>query len=109
MCGRLVGGAGRLLFSLFSALLLALVVGFNFCSRLCEGEVIVQGDEGPVCGVAQVVDCHGVTIGHQEREEEEEQQEVECEKEEEHSKNAAHGWHADENDKTSATGLSHVV
>ena len=30
---------------------------------------------GPVCGVAQVVDCHGVTVGHQEREEEEEQQE----------------------------------
>ena len=24
----------------------------------CEEEVIVQGDEGPVCGVAQVVDCH---------------------------------------------------
>ena len=42
---------------------------------LCEGEVIVQGDEGPVCGVAQVVDCHGVTVGHQEREDEEEQQE----------------------------------
>ena len=41
----------------------------------CEVEVIVQGDEGPVCGVAQVVDCHGVTVGHQEREEEEEQQE----------------------------------
>ena len=43
----------------------------------CEWEVIVQGDEGPFCGVAQVVDCHGVTVGHQEREEEEEQQEVE--------------------------------
>ena len=43
----------------------------------CEGEVIVQGDEGPVRGVAQVVDCHGVTVSHQEREEEEEQQEVE--------------------------------
>ena len=41
----------------------------------CEEEVVVQGDEGPVCGVAQVVDCHGVTVGHQEREEEEEQQE----------------------------------
>ena len=41
----------------------------------CEGEVIVQGDEGPVCGVAQVVGCHGVIVGHQEREEEEEQQE----------------------------------
>ena len=44
----------------------------------CEGEVIVQGDEGPVCGVAQVNDCHGVTVGHQEKEEEE-QEEVEGE------------------------------
>ena len=43
----------------------------------CEGEVIVQGDEGPVRGVAQVVDCHGVTDSHQEREEVEERQEVE--------------------------------
>ena len=41
----------------------------------CEVGGIVQGDEGPVDGVAQVVDCHGVTVGHQEREEEEEQQE----------------------------------
>ena len=47
----------------------------------CEGEVIVQGDEGPVRGVAQVVDCHGVTVGHEEREEEEEQQEVESDEE----------------------------
>ena len=47
------------------------------CDRTCEGEEIVQGDEGPVCGVAQVVDCHGVTVGHQEREEVEEQQELE--------------------------------
>ena len=43
----------------------------------CEWEVIVQGDEGPFCEVAQVVDCHGVTAGHQEREEEEVEQEVE--------------------------------
>ena len=42
-----------------------------------SGEVILQGDEGPVCEVAQVVDCHGVTVGHQEREEEEVEQEVE--------------------------------
>ena len=42
--------------------------------RNCEGEVIVQGDEGHVCGVAQVVDCHGVTVGHEEREEEVEQE-----------------------------------
>ena len=48
----------------------------------CEGEVIVQGDEGPVRGVAQVVDCHGVTVGHEEREEEvEERQEVESDEE----------------------------
>ena len=60
----------------------------------CEGEVVVKGDEGPVRGVAQVVDCHGVTVSHQEREEVEEQQEVEGEGEE-HSKNAAHGGHAD--------------
>ena len=40
-------------------------------------EAIVQGDEFPVRGVAQVVDCHGVTVGHQEREEVEERQEVE--------------------------------
>ena len=36
----------------------------------CEGEVIVQGDEGPFGGVAQVVDCDGVTVGHQESERE---------------------------------------
>ena len=76
--------------------------------KRCEWEVIVQGDEGPVCGVAQVVDCHGVTVGHQEREEVEDQQEVEGEREK-HSKNTAHvhGW--DEGEKTSASGLSHVV
>ena len=46
----------------------------------CEEEVIVQGDEGLVLGVAQVVDCHGVTVSHEEREEEvEERQEVESE------------------------------
>ena len=56
-----------------------------------------------------MVDCHGVTVGHQEREEEEIEQEVEGEKEEEHSNNNAHlhGW--DESEKTSASGLSHVV
>ena len=49
-----------------------------FCSLiLCDGEVIVQGDEGPVCGVAQGVDCHGVTVGHEEKEEEKVEQEVE--------------------------------
>ena len=38
--------------------------------KTCEAEVIVQGDKGPVCGVAQVVDCHGVIVGHQEKKEE---------------------------------------
>ena len=54
---------------------------FRRCSQ-CEGEVLVQGDEGPVRGVAQVVDCHGATVGHQEKEEEEKQQEVESDGEE---------------------------
>ena len=40
-------------------------------------EVIVQGDEGPVRGVAQVLGCHGVTVSHEEKEEEEVEQEVE--------------------------------
>ena len=41
---------------------------------------VVQGDEGPVCGVAQVIGCHGVTVvvGHQE-----EGQDKEVEKQEE--------------------------
>ena len=35
---------------------------------------IVQGDEGHVCGVAQVIGCHGVTVvvRHQEERQEEE-------------------------------------
>ena len=28
---------------------------------------LLSGDEGPVCGVAQGVDCHGVTVGHEEK------------------------------------------
>ena len=42
----------------------------------CDGEVIVQGDEGPVRGVAQGVGCHGVTVSNEEKEEEEVEQEV---------------------------------
>ena len=69
------------------------VVGDWVC-RFCVGEVIVQGDEGPVGGVAQGVHCHGVTVGHEEKEEEEIEQEVEGEKEEKRSNNNAHvhGW-----------------
>ena len=52
----------------------------------CEVGRVVQGDEGPVCGVAQVIGYHGVTVGHQEEGQEEEvekQGEVEGEEEEE--------------------------
>ena len=63
-------------------------------SARCVGEVFVQGDEGPVVGVAQGVHCHGVTVCHGEKEEEEKEQEVEGEKEEKRSNNNAHvhGW-----------------
>ena len=39
----------------------------------CEVGGIVQGDEGPICGVTQVL-CHGVivVVGHQEEGQEEE-------------------------------------
>ena len=43
----------------------------------CVGEVIVQGDEGPVVGVAQGVHCHGVTVSHEEKVEAKVEQEVE--------------------------------
>ena len=58
----------------------------------CEEEVIVQGDEGPVRGVGQVVDCHGVTVSHQEREEKEEQQEVESDGEKTLKERCACPW-----------------
>ena len=61
-------------------------------SELVRGEVIVQGDEGPVRGVAQVVDCHGVTVGHQEREEVEERQEVESDGEKTLKERCACPW-----------------
>ena len=76
----------------------------------CEVGGVVQGDEGPVCGVAQVVGCHGVTVvvGHQEEGQEEEvekQGEVEGEEELKDDDTWMEcGW----NDKTSASGLSHV-
>ena len=58
----------------------------------CEGEVIVQGDEGPVRGVARVVDCRGVTVGREEREEEKEQQEVESDGEKTLKERCACPW-----------------
>ena len=79
----------------------------------CEVGGVVQGDEGPVYGVAQVIGYHGVTVvvGHQQKGQEEEvekQGEVEGEEEEELKDYYTWmecGW----NDKTSASGLSHVV
>ena len=65
----------------------------NHHQTFCEGEVIVQGDEGPVRGVAQVVDCHGVTVGHEEREEEvDERQEVESDEEKTLKERCACPW-----------------
>ena len=65
----------------------------------CEVGGIVQGDEGPIRGVAQVF-CHGVivVVGHQEEGQEEEvekQREVEGEREKqlkEHCTWMACGW-----------------
>ena len=68
----------------FAALLLHLM--------LCDGEVIVQGNEGPVCGVAQGVDCHGVTVSHEEREEEKVEQEVESDGEKTLKERCACPW-----------------
>ena len=61
-------------------------------TSIAQKEVIVQGDEGPVCGVAQGVDCHGVTVGHEEREEEEVEQEVESDGEKTLKERCACPW-----------------
>ena len=58
----------------------------------CEWEVIVQVDEGPDGGVAQVVDCHGVTVVHQEKKEEEVEQEVESDGEKTLKERCACPW-----------------
>ena len=60
----------------------------------CEWEVIVQGDEGPFCGVAQVVDCHGVTDRSRsgKGEEEEVEQEVESDGEKTLKERCACPW-----------------
>ena len=69
------------------------VDGLNVVGLItCEREGIVGGDEGPVGGVAQVV-CHGVTVGHEEREEEvEERQEVESDEEKTLKERCACPW-----------------
>ena len=60
--------------------------------RNCVGEVIVQGDEGPVGGVAQGVHDHGVTVRHEEKEEEEIEQEVESDGEKTLKERCACPW-----------------
>ena len=76
----------------------------------CEREVIVQGDEGPVGGVAQVIGCHGVTVSHQEeRQEEEVEKQGEVEGEGEKLKDYYTWMECGWNEKTRASGLSHVV
>ena len=60
----------------------------------CKVGGIVQGDEGPVGGVAQVV-CHGVivVVGHQEEGQEEEvEKQEEVEGEEEQLKDNRTSW-----------------
>ena len=79
---------------------------------MCEVGGVVQGDEGHVCGVAQVIGYHGVTVSHQEEGQEEEvekQGEVEGEQEEEQLKDDDTWMECGWNEKTSASGLSHVV
>ena len=74
------------LFKLFTKML-------QYTCKEIVREVIVQGDEGPVRGVAQVVDCHGVTVGHEERDEEaEERQEVESDEEKTLKERCACPW-----------------
>ena len=59
---------------------------------VCVGQAIVQGDEGPVSGVAQGVEDHGVAgVRHEkEKEEGEVEQEVEGEKEENNTQGRRH-------------------
>ena len=63
-------------------------------STKCEVGRIVQGDEGPIRGVAQVF-CHGVivVVGHQEEGQEEEvETQGEVEREEEQLKDNRTSW-----------------
>ena len=59
---------------------------------VCIGQAIVQGDEGPVSGVAQGVQVHGVVgVRHEEEKEEGEvEQEVDGEKEENNTQGRRH-------------------
>ena len=74
---------------------------------------IVQGDEGPVGGVAQVIGCHGVTVvvGHQEEGQEEEvEKQGEVEGEEETLKDNRTSWMIWRwGERQVRAALSHVV
>ena len=79
-----------LLISLSSFLCFNCCTVDNACSQVCVGQAIVQGDEGPVGGVAQVVHVHGVTVRHGEKQEEEVEKEVESEKEKNNTQGRRH-------------------
>ena len=75
--------------------LVLLAVGYALVLlAVCAGQAIVQGDEGPVGGVAQGVEVHGVAgVRHGEKQEKEEgevEQEVEGEKEENNTQGRRH-------------------
>ena len=74
----------------------------------CEVGGVVQGDEGPVCEVAQVIGCHGVivVVGHQEKEGEK-QEEVEGEEKLKDNRTSWMVWRWGE--RQVRTALSHVV
>ena len=57
-----------------------------------SGRYFVQGDEGPVGGVAQGVEDHGVIVRHGEKEEEEIEQEVESDGEKTLKERCACPW-----------------
>ena len=67
---------------------------FTSLACSCVGQAVVQGDEGPVSGVAQGVQVHGVVgVRHdEEKEEGEVEQEVESEKEENNTQGRRHMW-----------------
>ena len=67
-------------------------IRYDATAEACVGQAIVQGDEGPVSGVAQGVQVHGVVgVRHEEEKEEGEvEQEVESEKEENNTQGRRH-------------------
>ena len=62
----------------------------EYSPSFCVGQAIVQGDEGPVSGVAQGVEDHAGVRHEKEKEEGEVEQEVEGEKEENNTQGRRH-------------------